>query len=142
PSNYPNGCHICEVEVDPETGQVTLDRYTVVDDLGRVINPMICAGQIHGGLAQRIGQALMEKVVYDRESGQLRSGTFMDYAMPRADDLPAFAVDYVEVPCTTNPLGIKGVGEAGSVGTPPTITNALLDALGPLGVAHVEMPCT
>jgi carbon-monoxide dehydrogenase large subunit len=142
PSNYPNGCHICEVEVDPETGQVVLDRYSVVDDLGRVINPMICEGQIHGGLSQGIGQALMEKVVYDRESGQLLSGSFSDYAMPRADDMPSFAVDYVEVPCRTNPLGIKGVGEAGSVGTPPTITNAIVDALRPLGVEHVEMPCT
>ena len=142
PPNYPNGCHICELEVDPETGVVSLDRYTVVDDLGRVINPMICEGQIHGGLAQGIGQALMEHVVYDRDSGQLLSGSFTDYCMPRADDLCAFEVGYVEVPCKTNPLGIKGVGEAGAVGSPPTITNALVDALKPLGVAHVEMPAT
>jgi carbon-monoxide dehydrogenase large subunit len=142
PSNYPNGCHVSEVEIDPETGAVTIERYTVVDDLGRVINPMICEGQIHGGLAQGIGQTLMEKVIYERESGQLLSGSFNDYAMPRADDMPAFTVDYVEVPCTTNPLGIKGVGEAGSVGTPASLTNAILDALKPLGVEHVEMPCT
>jgi carbon-monoxide dehydrogenase large subunit len=142
PPNYPNGCHACELEVDPETGAVTLERYTVVDDLGRVINPVICAGQIHGGLAQGIGQALMEQVVYERESGQLLSGTFSDYAMPRAEDLCAFTVDYVESPCTTNPLGIKGVGEAGAVASPPTIVNALLDALRPLGVEHVEMPAT
>ncbi len=142
PPNYPNGCHACELEVDAETGTVLLARYTVVDDLGRVINPMICAGQIHGGLAQGIGQALLEKIVYDRESGQLLSGSFSDYAMPRADDLCDFAVDYVEIPCTTNPLGIKGVGEAGAVASPPTIINALLDALRPLGVDHVEMPAT
>jgi carbon-monoxide dehydrogenase large subunit len=142
PPNYPNGCHVCEVEIDPETGALTLERYTVVDDLGRVINPMICEGQIHGGLAQGIGQALMEQIVYDRESGQLLTGSFTDYCMPRADDLCAFAVDYVEIPCSTNPLGLKGVGEAGAVGSPPTITNAIVDALRPLGVDHVEMPAT
>lgn len=142
PSNYPNGCHACEVEVDPDTGTVTIERYTVVDDLGMVINPMICEGQIHGGLSQGIGQALMEKVIYDRESGQLLSGSFSDYAMPRADDMPSFSVSYVEVPCKTNPLGIKGVGEAGSVATPPAITGAIVDALRPLGVTHIEMPAT
>jgi carbon-monoxide dehydrogenase large subunit len=140
PPNYPNGCHICEVEVDPATGVVTIDRYTVVDDLGRVVNPMICAGQIHGGLAQGIGQALMEHVQYDPQSAQLLSGSFSDYCMPRADDFPPFGVDYVEVPCTTNPLGIKGVGEAGAVASPPTVVNAILDALRPLGVEHIEMP--
>ena len=142
PPNYPNGCHVCELEVDPDTGTVMLDRYTVVDDLGRVVNPMICAGQIHGGLAQGIGQALLEKVVYDPESGQLLTGSFTDYAMPRADDLCEFTVDYVEIPCATNPLGIKGVGEAGAVASPPAVTGALLDALRPLGVEHVEMPAT
>lgn len=142
PSNYPNGCHVCEVEVDAETGEVKIHRYTVVDDLGRVINPMICEGQIHGGLAQGIGQALMEHVIYERETGQLLSGSFNDYALPRADDLPAFAVAYVEIPATTNPLGIKGVGEAGAVGTPAAITSAILDALRPLGVQHIEMPAT
>ena len=142
PSNYPNGCHVCEVEVDPDTGHVVIDRYTVVDDLGRVVNPMICAGQIHGGLAQGIGQALLEKVVYDRDSGQLLSGSFSDYAMPRADDMPSFSVDYVEVPCRTNPLGIKGVGEAGAVATPPAVVGAILDALQTLGVKHIDMPAT
>jgi carbon-monoxide dehydrogenase large subunit len=142
PSNYPNGCHACEVEVDPETGTVTIERYTVVDDLGMVINPMICEGQIHGGLSQGIGQALMEKVIYERETGQLLSGSFSDYAMPRADDMPSFSVSYVEVPCKTNPLGIKGVGEAGSVATPPAVTGAIVDALRPLGVTHIEMPAT
>jgi carbon-monoxide dehydrogenase large subunit len=142
PQNFPNGCHICEVEVDPETGIVTIDRYTVVDDVGRVINPLVCEGQIQGGLAQGIGQALLENVVFDRESGQLVSGSFSDYAMPRADDLPAFDLDFIEVPCRTNPLGVKGVGEAGSVGAPPTVINAILDALRPLGVGHVDMPAT
>jgi carbon-monoxide dehydrogenase large subunit len=142
PQNFPNGAHVCEVEVDPETGAVTLDRYVVVDDVGRVINPLICEGQIQGGLAQGIGQALLEHVAYDRESGQLLSATFADYAMPRADDLPAFTLDFREVPCRTNPLGIKGIGEAGSVGAPPTVLNAILDALRPLGVEHVDMPAT
>ena len=142
PPNYPNGCHVCELEVDPHTGQVRIDRYTVIDDLGRVINPLICEGQIHGGLAQGIGQALMEHIVYDPESGQLLSGSFSDYCMPRADDFSPVKIEYVEIPCTTNPLGVKGVGEAGAVGSPPTVINAILDALRPLGVTHIEMPAT
>ncbi len=142
PQNFPNGCHICEVEVDPETGAVTIERYAVVDDVGRVINPLICEGQIQGGLAQGIGQALLEAVAYDAESGQLLSGSFTDYAMPRADDLPGFDLDFIEVPCQTNPIGVKGVGEAGSVGAPPTVMNAILDALRPLGVEHLDMPAT
>jgi carbon-monoxide dehydrogenase large subunit len=142
PQNFPNGCHICEVEVDPETGAVTIDRYAVVDDVGVVINPLICEGQIQGGLAQGIGQALLEVVTYDAESGQLVSGSFSDYAMPRADDLPGFDLDFIEVPCKTNPIGVKGVGEAGSVGAPPTVMNAILDALRPLGVEHLDMPAT
>jgi carbon-monoxide dehydrogenase large subunit len=142
PQNFPNGCHICEVEVDPETGAVTIDRYAVVDDVGVVINPLICEGQIQGGLAQGIGQALLEVVTYDAESGQLVSGSFSDYAMPRADDLPGFDLDFVEVPCKTNPIGVKGVGEAGSVGAPPTVIGAILDALRPLGVEHLDMPAT
>jgi carbon-monoxide dehydrogenase large subunit len=142
PPNHPNGCHACEVEVDPETGSVTVDRYTVVDDVGRIINPMICEGQVHGGLAQGIGQALLEEIVYDRASGQLLTGSFMDYGMPRASDFPSFTVGFGEVPCTTNPLGIKGIGEAGAIGTPPTIINAVLDALRPLGVEHVDMPAS
>lgn len=142
PPNYPNGCHACEVEVDPSTGAVTVDRYTVVDDVGRVINPLLCEGQIHGGVAQGIGQALMEAVIYDRETGQLLSGSFVDYAMPRADDLPSLGTSFLEVPCKTNPLGIKGAGEAGAVGSPPAVINALLDALRPLGVDHIDMPAT
>jgi len=114
----------------------------VVDDVGRVINPLICEGQIQGGLAQGIGQALFEQVAYDRESGQLLSGTFADYCMPRADDLPPFDLDFHEVLCRTNPIGVKGVGEAGSVGAPPTVINAILDALRPLGVDHLDMPAT
>ena len=142
PQNFPNGAHVCEVEVDPETGTLAIDRYVVVDDVGRVINPLICEGQIQGGLAQGIGQALFEHVAYDPESGQLLSGTFTDYAMPRSEDFPAFITDFQEIPCTTNPLGIKGIGEAGSVGAPPTVINAILDALRPLGVEHVDMPAT
>jgi carbon-monoxide dehydrogenase large subunit len=142
PSNFPNGCHVCEIEVDPETGVVTIDRYAVVDDVGRIINPLICEGQIQGGLAQGIGQALLEAVAYDDESGQLLSGSFTDYTMPRADDLPAFDLEFIEVPCKTNPIGVKGAGEAGSVGAPPTVMNAILDALRPLGVEHLDMPAT
>ncbi len=142
PPNFPNGCHVCEVEVDPETGEVRIDRYAVVDDVGRVINPLICEGQIHGGLAQGIGQALFEHVVYDRESGQLLSGTFTDYCMPRADDFPAFHSELEEIPCKTNPLGIKGIGESGTIAAPPTVVNAILDALRPLGVDHIDMPTT
>jgi carbon-monoxide dehydrogenase large subunit len=142
PQNFPNGAHVCEVEVDPETGTTAIDRYIVVDDVGRVINPLICEGQIQGGLAQGIGQALFEHVVYDRESGQLLSATFTDYAMPRCHDMPRFTADFREIPCTTNPIGVKGIGEAGSVGAPPTVINAILDALRPLGVEHVDMPAT
>lgn len=142
PPNFPNGCHICEVEVDPDTGAVAIDRYTVVDDVGVVINPLICEGQVQGGLAQGIGQALLERVVYDAESGQLLSGTFTDYGMPRSDDVPATEMDFHNVPCKTNPLGVKSIGEAGSVGAPPTVINAVLDALRPLGVKHIDMPAT
>src|SRR5262245_4387529 len=142
PPNFPNACHVCEVEVDPETGEVEIDRYTVVDDVGRAINPLICEGQIQGGLAQGIGQALYEQVAYDRESGQLLSGTFTEYCMPKADDLPGFAVAFDEFPCKTNPLGVKGVGEIGSVGAPPVVVNAIIDALRPWGVDHLDMPVT
>jgi carbon-monoxide dehydrogenase large subunit len=142
PGNFPNGCHACEVEIDADTGTVSVVRYACVDDLGRVINPMIVEGQIHGALAQGLGQALMEQVVYDRDSGQLVSGSFMDYAMPRAADLPPIAVAFHNVPATTNPLGVKGIGEAGCTGSPPAIMNAILDALRPLGVAHLDMPAT
>jgi aerobic carbon-monoxide dehydrogenase large subunit len=142
PPSHPNGCHICEVEVDPETGAVTVERYVVVDDLGRVLNPMIVRGQIQGGVVQGIGQALMEHQVYDRESGQLLTGTFMDYAMPRAADLPNIEPTLEEVPCKTNPLGVKGIGESGTVGAPPTVINAVLDALRPLGVDEIDMPAS
>jgi carbon-monoxide dehydrogenase large subunit len=140
--NFPNGCHVCEVEVDPETGEVSIDRYAVVDDVGVTINPLICEGQIHGALAQGIGQALFENVAFERESGQMLSASFMDYAMPRATDFPDYALEFIEVPCTTNPIGVKGVGEAGCVGAPPAVIGAILDALGPLGVEHIDMPAT
>jgi carbon-monoxide dehydrogenase large subunit len=140
--SFPNGCHICEVEIDPETGEVTLDRYTVVDDIGTVINPLLAKGQIHGGVAQGAGQALSEDVVYDRESGQLLTGSLLDYGIPRADTLPRVTVDFSPVPSTTNPLGVKGVGEGGTVASTPTVMNAILDALAPLGVTDLPMPAT
>jgi carbon-monoxide dehydrogenase large subunit len=143
PPTFPNGSHACELEIDPETGVVEIDRYAVVDDVGRVINPMICHGQIEGALAQGIGQALMENVAFDRESGQMLSASFMDYAMPRAADLPPhYQLDFIDVPARTNPLGVKGVGEAGCVGAPPVVMNAILDALWPLGVHELDMPAT
>jgi carbon-monoxide dehydrogenase large subunit len=143
PPSFPNGCHACELEIDPETGVVEIDRYTVVDDVGKVINPMICHGQIEGALAQGIGQAIMENVAFDAESGQMLSASFMDYAMPRAADLPPhYEMDFIDVPAKTNPLGVKGVGEAGCVGAPPAIMNAILDALSPLKVTHLDMPAT
>jgi aerobic carbon-monoxide dehydrogenase large subunit len=143
PPTFPNGCHACELEVDPETGVVEIDRYTVVDDVGMVINPMICHGQIEGALAQGIGQALMENIAFDEESGQMLSASFTDYAMPRADDLPMhYELDFIDVPAKTNPLGVKGVGEAGCVGAPPVIMNAILDALAPTGVKDLDMPAT
>ena len=142
PPSHPNGSHACEVEVDPETGEVTVDRYFVVDDLGRVLNPLIVRGQIHGGVVQGIGQALLEHQVYDRSSGQLLSGSFMDYGMPRADLMPEIATTLEEVPCRTNALGVKGIGESGTIGAPPTVINAIIDALKPLGVAHIDMPAT
>jgi carbon-monoxide dehydrogenase large subunit len=143
PPTFPNGCHACELEIDPETGVVEIQRYAVVDDVGRVINPMICHGQIEGALAQGIGQALMENIAFDRESGQMLSASFTDYAMPRATDLPPhYELDFIDVPAKTNPLGVKGVGEAGCVGAPPAVMNAILDALRPLGVKHLDMPAT
>jgi carbon-monoxide dehydrogenase large subunit len=133
---------VCEVEVDPETGEVTVDRYYVVDDLGRVLNPLIVRGQIHGGVVQGIGQALVEQQVYDRGSGQLLTGSFMDYCMPRADLMPEINSELEEVPCRTNPLGVKGIGESGTIGAPPTVINAIIDALRPLGVNDIDMPAT
>jgi aerobic carbon-monoxide dehydrogenase large subunit len=140
--SFPNGCHICELEIDPETGEVTLNRYTVVDDVGTVINPLLAKGQIQGGVAQGAGQALIEDVVYDPDSGQLLTGTLMDYSIPRADMVPAIAIDFSPVPSTTNPLGVKGVGEGGTVASTPTVMNAILDALAPLGVTDLAMPAT
>ncbi len=142
PPSHPNGSHVCEVEVDPETGEVTLDRYVVVDDLGRILNPMIVLGQMQGGTVQGMGQALMEHQVYDRQSGQLLTGSFLDYAMPRASVLPSIDAKMEEVACKTNPLGVKGIGESGTIGAPPTIINALIDALSPLGVRTIDMPAT
>jgi carbon-monoxide dehydrogenase large subunit len=144
PTNFtfPSGTYIAEVEIDPETGTVRLDRFTAVDDFGTIINPMIVEGQVHGGLVQGIGQALIENCVYDRESGQLLTGSFMDYAMPRADDFPQFNIGHVCTPCTHNPLGTKGCGEAGAIGSPPAVINAVLDALAPLGVKDLDMPAT
>jgi carbon-monoxide dehydrogenase large subunit len=139
---FPNGCHICEVEIDPETGEAALDRYTVVDDIGTVINPLLARGQIQGGVAQGAGQALSEDIVYDSDSGQLLTGTLLDYGIPRADTIPAVMVDFSPVPSPTNPLGPKGVGEGGTVAATPTVMNAILDALAPLGVTDVPMPAT
>jgi len=139
---FPNGCHVCEVEIDPETGVARILRYAVVDDVGRVVNPLLLKGQIHGGIAQGAGQALCETLIYDRDSGQLLTGSFMDYCMPRADDLPMIAVGSNEVSAKTNPLGIKGAGEAGTVGALSAVMNAVNDALAPLGIRHVDMPAT
>ncbi len=139
---FPNGSHVCEVEIDPETGAVRVVRYTVVDDVGRMVNPMLVKGQIHGGVAQGLGQGLFEVLAYDRATGQLLTGTFMDYALPRADDVPGLDVDAHEVPTQVNPLGAKGVGEAGTVGALPALLNAVNDALAPLGVRHLDMPVT
>jgi carbon-monoxide dehydrogenase large subunit len=136
---YPAGTHICEVEIDPETGETKIVNFTAVDDFGNIVNPMIVEGQVHGGVAQGIGQALLEGCVYDRESGQLLTGSYMDYAMPRAADLPNFQVDTRVTPCTHNPLGVKGCGEAGAIGAPAAVINAVCDALG---VKDIEMPAT
>jgi len=141
PPNYPNGCHVCEVEVDPDSGAVAIVRYHAVDDVGRVMNHLLCEGQIHGGVAQGVGQALMEAVLYDG-SGQLVTGSFQDYCMPRADDLPEITSELTEIPSTTNPLGVKAAGEAGATGAPPAVIGAVLDALRPLGVEHIDMPAT
>ncbi|GLT09990.1 carbon monoxide dehydrogenase [Sulfitobacter porphyrae] len=146
PSNftYPSGAYACEVELDPETGQVTIERFSAADDFGNIINPMIVTGQVHGGLAQGIGQALLENCAYDSD-GQLLSASYMDYAMPRASDLPFYDVDHsCQTPCTHNPLGVKGCGEAGAIGSPPAVVNAVLDAMrsGGKDVAHIDMPVT
>jgi carbon-monoxide dehydrogenase large subunit len=141
-ATFPNGCHICEVEIDPETGYATLIAYSVVDDVGRMINPLLVKGQITGGVAQGIGQAMMENAVYDPHSGQLLSASFMDYAMPRAHDMPGVAIEGFAVPTQQNPLGVKGAGEAGTVGALSAVMSAVADALHPLGIRHLDMPAT
>ena len=140
---FANGCHVCELTVDPETGRVEIQNYVAVDDFGTVVNPLLCHGQVHGATAQGIGQALLERIVYDADSGQLLTGSLLDYCMPRADDLPSFDVTLVEdTPCTTNEMGVKGAGESGAIAAPPAVMNALVDALAPLGIDHVDMPAT
>jgi carbon-monoxide dehydrogenase large subunit len=141
-NTYPNGSHVCEVEIDEDTGELEILNYVVVDDVGTVVNPIGLKGQIHGGVMQGLGQAVMEQVVYDRDSGQLLSGSFMDYAMPRAADLGMIKVESNPCPTKLNPIGAKGAGEAGTVGALPAIVNAVLDALAPFGVKHIEMPTT
>jgi carbon-monoxide dehydrogenase large subunit len=139
---YPAGTHICEVEIDMATGVVEVVNWAAVDDFGKVINPMVVEGQVHGGIAQGIGQALLEGCVYDEETGQLVTGSYMDYCMPRADDLPSFNIGMTETPCPHNPLGVKGCGEAGAIAAPPALVNAVVDALSPYGVSHIDMPVT
>ena len=139
---YPNGCHAVEVEIDRDTGEVTILRYSGVDDVGRIINPMLVDGQCHGGIAQGVGQALGEECIYDPESGQLLAGSFLDYHMPRADDLPFFALENNEVVAPNTFLGVKGGGEGGTTAAPPALINAIVDALSEFGVTHVDMPAT
>ena len=140
PTNFtfPAGCYICEVEVDPDTGVVKVENFIAADDFGQVINPLIVGGQVHGGIAQGVGQAMLENVVYD-EDGQLQSASYMDYTMPRADDVPSFKVSTHETFCPGNPLGIKGCGEAGAIGSPPALVNAVIDAIG---TDNIQMPVT
>ena len=139
--SYPNGCHVCEVEIDPETGTVEVLNYVVVDDFGTVLNPLLVKGQVHGGVAQGLGQILLENTVYDSD-GQLLTASFMDYGMPRADDFSDFTIQTNEVPTATNPLGVKGVGEAGCVGGMPAVMNAVMDAIAPLGIRDLDMPAS
>jgi carbon-monoxide dehydrogenase large subunit len=139
---FPSGCHAAEVEIDPDTGRVSLEAYWGIDDYGRLINPMLTRGQVHGGLTQGIGQALLEHTVYDPGSGQLLSGSLLDYALPRADDLPQLDITLEALPTAVNPLGVKGSGQAGCIAAPQTVVNAILDALSPLGIDHIDMPAT
>jgi carbon-monoxide dehydrogenase large subunit len=139
--SFPNGCHICEVELDPDTGTVDIDRYCVVDDIGTVINPLLAQGQIHGGVVQGVGQAILEDIIHD-ENGSFLTGSLMDYGVPRADNLPSINVDFSPVASKSNPLGVKGVGEGGTVASTPTVMNAILDALQSFGVADLPMPAT
>jgi carbon-monoxide dehydrogenase large subunit len=139
--SFPHGTHLCAVEVDTETGRVTIRKYVCVDDVGSAINPLIIDGQVHGGLAQGIAQALFEEAVYD-DQGNLTTGTFVDYTPPSAADLPSFTTDRTETPATTNPLGVKGVGETGTIASTPAVINAVVDALRPFGVDDIRMPAT
>ena len=140
--SYPSGCHLCEVEVDPETGRVRLDRYVAISDPGRVVNPLLAAGQLHGGIAMGVGQALMENTVYESGTGQLLSGSFMDFCLPRADDMPPVDTGFNPVAGDDNPLGVKGIGEGPTAASPPTVINAVLDALAEDGVTALDMPLT
>jgi aerobic carbon-monoxide dehydrogenase large subunit len=139
---FPGGCHIAEVEVDPDTGELTLVAYTAVDDVGVVLNPMIVEGQVHGGVVQGVGQALGENCVYDPVSGQLLTGSFMDYRMPRADDLPPIAASTQSTHCRHNPIGVKSCGEVGTIASPATVMSAVADALSPYGITHLDVPAT
>ena len=141
PAAFPNGCHVAEVEIDPETGVVEVVKYASANDFGTVINPLLVEGQMHGGLVQGIGQALMENTVYD-EDGQPVTGSYMDYAMPRASDVPSFVTEHHPVPAKTNPLGVKGCGEAGCAGALVSVMNAVVDALSEYGIRHIDMPAT
>jgi carbon-monoxide dehydrogenase large subunit len=138
----PSGVHLAYVEVDPDTGITEVLDYVAVDDAGIIINPLLAAGQIHGGVVQGIGQALFEEVCYDPDSGQLLTGSLLDYAVPRAESVPSIRSRFQETPSPTNPLGVKGIGESGSIGSPPTIVHAVLDALVPFGITHLDMPLT
>jgi carbon-monoxide dehydrogenase large subunit len=139
--SFPNGCHVCEVEIDPETGSVQIVRYAAVDDVGNILHETIVEGQIHGGVAQGLGQVLGEQVIYS-EDGQLVTASFMDYVLPRADDLPSLALGHHSAPCATNPLGVKGAGESGVAGSLPAGVNAVLDALASRGIMHLDLPMT
>ena len=142
PLTFPNGVHIAEVEIDPETGRMEVVAYSAVDDCGNVLDGMIVEGQLHGGIVQGIGQALYENCVYDSASGQLLSGSFMDYCMPRAENLPTLRVSTHSTPSAHTPMGVKGCGEVGTIGSPAAITNAVVDALSHYGVSHIDMPTT
>jgi carbon-monoxide dehydrogenase large subunit len=144
PTNFtfPAGCHVCELEIDPDSGATQVVNWVAVDDFGNLVNPMIVEGQVHGGIAHGVGQALQEACVYDKKTGQLLTGSYMDYCMPRADDLPSFKIDYTVTPCPHNPLGVKGCGEAGAIAAPAATINAVVDALSPLGIDHLDMPAS
>ena len=142
-STFPNGCHVCEVEIDRDTGVLEIVKFVAYDDIGTLVNPVLAGGQVIGGVIQGIGQAMHEGCVYDSESGQLLTGSYMDYRMPRADDVPDVDLNFVEdIPCTSNPMGMKGAGEVGSIGAPPAVVHAVLDALSEFNVSAIDMPVT